>query len=76
MYLFCRDCHRMFTVTQQQLERWKGREPSRCIDCHREYKEKCKDPYFGWESTFFGGGCGKHRRSRVHYAPHVVGGYR
>ncbi len=76
MYLFCRDCRRMFSVTEQQLAKWKGKEPSRCVECWREYKEKSKDPYFGWEGTMASGIHLKHRHQRVHYAPHIVGGFR
>ncbi len=79
MKLYCRDCHQVFEFSEGEQafytsKRWAS--PIRCPECRKANKAHRSDPYFGFESTM---GCGyalKSRHTRVHYPPHVVGGFR
>lgn len=79
MNLFCRDCRKMFIFSDGEQEFYAVRkwpDPIRCPDCRKAHKERQKDPYFGWQSAMSPNFVRKQRHTRVHYAPHVVGGFR
>ena len=79
MNLFCKDCRKMFVFSEYEQTFYASRkwsEPVRCPDCRKIHKEKQKDPFFGWRSSMSPGFTRKHRHTRVHYPPHVVGGFR
>lgn len=79
MNLLCRDCFLLFDFSERDQVFYKKNgwpKPIRCPHCQKLHKEKLKDPYYGWESTMSSGFSRKQRHTRVHYAPHVVGGFR
>ena len=79
MNLFCKDCKRMFVFSEREqafFAQHKWSEPVRCRDCRKIYRERQKDPSFGWKSTMHVSFGWKHRRHRVAYPPHTVGGFR
>ena len=79
MNLFCRDCRKMFIFSEQEKSFFSARkwaDPVRCPECRKIHKERQRDPYFGWQSSMRPTFTRKQRHTRVHYAPHVVGGFR
>lgn len=79
MRILCSDCFALFEYTDNEQAFFESRgwkKPIRCPICRQKNKQKHSDPYFGWESSMGYGGSLRHRHTRVHYAPHVVGGFR
>ena len=60
----CKRCGGTFTRTERQTEY--------CSGCR---KEKA-DPYDGWQEAMVNRMPCKKPRQRVHYPPHIVGGFR
>ena len=78
-YLYCSECHRLFQFTggEQAFYLKMGLStPKRCPRCRKEKKARYADPYNGWENTMSAPSHTKPGHTRVHYPPHVVGGFR
>ena len=77
--IICKDCFVLFSFSQKQHEYFQKQgwdDPIRCPCCRDRQKKRRQDPYDGWETTM---GNTLHVRKghrRVHYPPHVVGGFR
>lgn len=79
MNLFCRDCRKMFIFSEREQNFFSAKkwaDPVRCPECRKLHKEKQRDPYFGWQGSMRTAFTRKQRHTRVHYPPHVVGGFR
>jgi len=79
MDLICKDCRQTFVFTEREQTSFAQRKwdkPIRCPECRKIHKAKMNDPYRGWESVMFPSFSRKQRHTRVHYAPHIVGGFR
>lgn len=75
----CRDCGYPFELTKSELlfyHRCFGNEPKRCKKCRQIQKEIRADTYYGIDEAFTNYVPTRPRRNRVHYAPHLVGGFR
>lgn len=78
MKIICRDCKQIFIFTDGEQAFFKAKllsNPVRCKECRVSHKAHY-DPYRGWESTMCSRIPQKTRHTRVHYPPHVVGGFR
>jgi len=79
MKIKCKECRSFFEFTEGEQRFYAKNglsQPKRCPVCREECKRRRADPYIGFEETMFRGGGGRGRHTRVHYAPHVVGGFR
>ncbi len=79
MKLTCRDCGKSFVFSEKEQaffaqKKWK--DPVRCPLCREKNKKLRRDPYYGWESVMYSWGSRRGHHTRVHYAPHTVGGFR
>ena len=77
-YLQCKDCTRIFEFSEREssffaIQKWAS--PVRCKAC-RDKKKQRSGIYDGLYQTMNNKQIIKRRRARVHYAPHVVGGFR
>ena len=73
----CVDCKRDFEFTDGEQEFYKEKKlkpPKRCKLCRQ--KRKSASRYEGWRETMVSNNCRKPRRHRVHYPPHIVGGFK
>lgn len=78
-HLTCIDCRQLFPFEAGEQDFFKRRgwsDPIRCPCCRKKHKEAMSDPYYGIESVMARSIGARHRHTRVHYPPHVVGGFR
>lgn len=79
MEFYCKDCGLPFKFSEEEQKYFKKKgwgRPIRCPVCRKRRKAQREDPYFGFEQTMYSGFSRKHRHTRVHYPPHIVGGFR
>lgn len=75
----CKDCTRVFSFPEDQQAWFRKRgwaDPIRCKRCIARAKERCQDPYWGWQSTMGDKLHAPKGHRRVNYPVHVVGGFR
>lgn len=77
--IICKDCGCKFPFSEKQQRAYMESgfvEPKRCPAYREEMKQKRQSPYFGWEEAMANRVVLPKRRTRVHYSPHIVGGFR
>ena len=77
--VICKTCGRTFELTEKQIDFYNMRgwsTPKHCITCRDEAREDRQSPYYGWQEVMANYMPCKQRRQRVHYKPHLVGGFR
>lgn len=77
--IVCCDCGKFFQFTDKQQKEYEEKsfcEPRRCKNCKNLMKELRNSPYFGIEEVMRNNVSLRKRRQRVHYPPHIVGGFR
>ena len=75
----CKDCGYPFSLTHSEqlfYQHHFGSLPKRCKRCRQIQHKIRADPYYGFEEVFANYMPTKPRRNRVHYAPHLVGGFK
>ncbi len=75
----CKDCGDKFPFSENQQRAYEASgfaEPKRCPMCREETKERRKSPYWGLEEVMKNRMDLPKRKTRVHYKPHIVGGFR
>lgn len=72
MKLQCRECGMKIIIREENEDHNTQREGFFCCKRCQEKNKK----YQGWQSTMRSGGGKRGRHTRVHYAPHVIGGFR
>lgn len=56
MYLWCKDCHKMFIFSEDEQTFFASKhwsDPVRCHDCRKEHRDRQKDPYFGLMESMY-----------------------
>ncbi len=77
--IICKDCGCKFPFSENQQSAYTANgfcEPKRCPICREEMKRKRASPYYGLEEVMANWVALPRRRNRVHYKPHIVGGFR
>jgi len=76
---YCKTCGCEFTLTEKQIKYYVGRgwtTPKHCRSCREENREEKQSQYYGLLEAMSNYTPCKKRRQRVHYRPHLVGGFR
>jgi len=74
----CKSCGTRFSLTERQVDFYVENDwslPTHCVACRKNNREERCSPYFGLAEAMTNWASTKKRRQRVHYAPHIVGGY-
>ncbi len=77
--IICKSCGCEFTLTKKQIEFYVNNEwstPCHCSDCREANRQERSSPYYGLYEVMANYTPCKKRRQRVHYKPHLVGGFR
>lgn len=77
--IFCKNCGREFTLTEKQIDYYLNQDwkiPKHCPSCRKESRQEKSSQYYGLYEAIANYIPCKKRRQRVHYHPHIVGGYR
>lgn len=75
----CKSCGRTFTLNAKQIKFYDERgwsTPCHCSLCREEKRRERSSRYYGLYEAMFNYTPCKKRRQRVHYALHLVGGFR
>ncbi|MGN0171752.1 MAG: zinc-ribbon domain containing protein [Acutalibacteraceae bacterium] len=75
----CKSCGSPFTLTENQIAFYEGRGwpiPKHCKPCIENNRKERADRYYGLDEAMTNYTPCKKRRQRVHYKPHIVGGFR
>lgn len=77
--IICKDCGCKFPFSENQQRDYIAKgfsEPKRCSICRKEMRLKRQSPYFGLEEAIANRVALHKQRTRVHYHPYIVGGFR
>ncbi len=77
--IICEECTTIFYLSNKQLSFYSSRgfsNPKRCPACREKRRRIRLEKFFGIEEVMQNHMPLRRRKQRVHYAPHIVGGFR